>query len=210
MGRLSDRPPFGQEFERHGLRVISPLTRQSWWADRISPKFDPQISAQQYLLDHVLPYVAERWNSRPPQIGLLGISMGGQGGLRLSYQRPDMFPVVAAIAPAVDFQLKIEEGDANLTAMYGDAESARQDTATLHIHPLNWPRHQWFACDPADARWHRSTDRLRMKLFSLGVLHECDLETTAGGHTWEYFNHMAPRAVGFLAEALERERLRVV
>jgi len=49
-----------------------------------------------------------------------------------------------------------------------------------------------------------------MKLFSLGVLHECDLETTAGGHTWEYFNHMAPRAIDFLAEALERERLRVV
>ena len=62
--------------------------------------------------------------------------------------------------------------------MYRDAEQARQDTATLHIHPLNWPRHQWFCCDPADYRWHDSADRLRMKLYSLGVPYECDLETT--------------------------------
>ena len=94
--------------------------------------------------------------------------------------------------------------------MYRDAEDARQDTATLHIHPLNWPRNQFFCCDPTDYRWHESVDRLRMKLWSLGVPFECDLETIAGGHSFEYASHMAPRAIGFLAERLERERLRVV
>ena len=93
--------------------------------------------------------------------------------------------------------------------MYRDAEDCRQDTAILHIHPLNWPRHQWFCCDPLDTRWHDSVDRLRMKLFSLGVPHECDLETSAGGHTWEYVEHMAEQAVSYVAEKLESERLRV-
>ena len=97
-----------------------------------------------------------------------------------------------------------------LSAMYRDAEEARQDTATLHIHPLNWPRHQFFCCDPADERWHDSADRLHMKLFSLGIPHEYELETTAGGHSWEYFEHMAPRIFEFLAQGLESERLRVV
>jgi S-formylglutathione hydrolase FrmB len=49
-----------------------------------------------------------------------------------------------------------------------------------------------------------------MKLGALGIPHEADLSTSAGGHGWEYYQHMAPRAVGFLAERLERERLRVV
>jgi hypothetical protein len=49
-----------------------------------------------------------------------------------------------------------------------------------------------------------------MKLASLGVPFECDLETEAGGHSFAYASHMAPRAIGFIAKRLEQERLRVV
>jgi len=205
-----EHPKMMEHFDRHGLRVIAPLTRRSWWSERICPDFDPEITVVDYLMNEVLPYLEKEWQCVPPQIALMGASMGGQGALRLSYKRPNIFPVVTAFFPAVDFQIRIEEGDKILSKMYSDAEDARQDTATLHIHPLNWPRHQWFCCDPVDVRWHDSADRLRMKLFSLGVLHECDLETSAGGHTWEYVEHMAERAVDFVAERLEQERLRVV
>ncbi|MCO6455050.1 MAG: esterase [Pirellulaceae bacterium] len=211
VGRLAEQAPtMMAQFERHGLPVVVPITGQSWWTDRISPDFDPRISAEQHLLENVLPLIADRWGSGPPRIGLLGTSMGGQGALRLAYRHPETFPVVAAIAPAIDFQLRHKEGDPVLQAMYADAESARQDTATLHVHPLNWPRHQFFCCDPRDGRWFDSADRLRMKLWSLGIPHECDLETSAGGHGFEYYNRMAPRAIGFLAERLERERRRLV
>lgn len=49
-----------------------------------------------------------------------------------------------------------------------------------------------------------------MKLYSLGIMHEHDLETSAGGHGWEYYNHMAPKALEFVAQRLDQERLRVV
>lgn len=208
--RLKYQTGVMQEIERHGLRIIEPLGEYSWWVDRINPQFDPEITGERFVLDHILPFLAEHWDCRPPQIALLGPSMGGQGALRLAYRYPDKFPVVAAVFPAVDFQKKIDEGNPTLMAMYEDAEDARQDTATLHIHPLNWPRHQFFCCDPADVRWHDSADRLHMKLYSLGVPHEMDLETTAGGHTWQYFTHMAPRIMEFIAKGLESERLRVV
>ncbi|MCG8450821.1 MAG: esterase [Pirellulales bacterium] len=209
-GIPADRPRMMQHLAPHGLRIIAPLTKRSWWADRICTDFDPDITPEQYLLQQVLPYVAERWRCEPPRLALMGASMGGQGALRLAYKYPEKFPVVTAFFPSIDFQIRIEEGDRILSQMYRDVEDARQDTATLHIHPLNWPRHQWFCCDPADLRWHDSVDRLRMKLFSLGVPHECDLETSAGGHTWEYVEHMTPRAVEFMMQALEQERLRVV
>jgi len=208
---LRGYPEFVEQFDRHGLRVIEPVTGLSWWTDHIWPGFDPTISAEAYVLKHVLPFVAERWNSRPPQLALLGISMGGQGALRIAYKHPNIFPTVAAISPAIDFQKRIDEGvDPGLEEMYGDAESARQDSALLHIHPLNWPRNQFFCCDPTDYRWYESADRLKMKLWSLGVPFECDMETEAGGHSFKYAIHMAERAVGFIAQRLDQERRRVV
>ena len=101
-------PAFVEQFERHGLRVVEPVTGQSWWTDRIWPEFDPQISAEAYVLRRVVPYVAERWGARPPRLALLGVSMGGQGALRMAYKHPDVFPTVVAIAPAIEYQKRIE------------------------------------------------------------------------------------------------------
>ena len=210
LNRLHDKQPFVDQFERHGLPVICPVTQRSWWTDKICHDFDPQITAERYVLDRVLPFVLEKYQAQPPRIGLFGTSMGGQGALRLAYKHPDKFPVAAAISPAVDYHLRFDEGDETLRQMYPDKEAARQDTALLHIHPLNWPRHQFFCCDPEDYRWHTAADRLRMKLWSLGVPHEHDLVTSGGGHSFEYYNRMAEKAIGFMVERLERERLRVV
>ena len=210
LNRLDDKPAFISEFDRHGLRVVCPWTARSWWTDRICAEFDPAISAEAYVLRHVLPAIAERWNVSPPMVALLGTSMGGQGALRFAFKYPATFPVVAAISPAIDYQQRMQDGDETLSSMYDDAETARQDTATLHVHPLNWPRHAWFCCDPLDYRWHESAERLRSKLYSLGVPHTCDLETTGGGHGFEYYNRMAEPAIGFIAENLAAESRRVV
>lgn len=207
---LSGNQVYTREFARHGLRVIAPLTARSWWADRISPDFDPVVTAEKYVMKSVLPWLDKAWNARPPQIALLGTSMGGQGALRFAFKFPQIFPTVVALAPAIDHQSRyFDEDEEILPQMYDSPESVRQDTATLHLHPLNYPRNCWFACDPEDYPWHESADRLRSKMYASGIPHDCDLETTGGGHTWEYYNHMAPIALDYIAERLERERLRV-
>lgn len=207
--RLIDKAAFIEQFARHGLPVVAPLTRRSWWTDRICCEFDQHLTAERHLLDNVLPYVEQRWGAKDRQVALLGTSMGGQGALRISYKHPVRFPIVAAISPAIDYQFRFDD-DEVIQQMYSDPEAVRQDTATLHIHPLNWPRHQFFSCDPADHPWWDSADRLRMKLYSLGVPHECDLETSGGGHSFEYYSLMAERAVNFIAERLDQERRRLV
>src|SRR6185437_9449877 len=157
---------------RHSLPCIAPKSGRSWWTERVWPEFDPAMSAERYVMDHVLDVAAERWRSRPPQVAILGIGMGGQGALRLSFKFPDRLPIVAAVSPAIDYQLAYyDEDELALPAMYAEPEAARQDTATLHVHPLNWPRNIWFCCDPADHRWHESADRLRMKLGVIGIPH---------------------------------------
>jgi S-formylglutathione hydrolase FrmB len=210
LGMLRDYPTFTRLFDEHGLRAVCPMTQRSWWTDRICNEFDREISAQAYLHQRVMPYIAERWDARPPRMALLGTSMGGQGALRQAYKFPNVFPVVAAISPAIDYHFRYEQGDVTLQQMYRDWEDARQDTAILHVHPLNWPRHQWFCCDPTDQTWFDSADRLHMKLASLGIPHEFDLETTGGGHGFDYYQRIAPAAIGFIVERLEQERLRLV
>ncbi|MFM7922870.1 MAG: alpha/beta hydrolase-fold protein, partial [Planctomycetaceae bacterium] len=138
---------------------------------------------------------------QPPRIALLGVSMGGQGVLQLAYRYALKFPVVSAISPAVDFHQLYGAG-IPLDGMFPDAEAARQATVVLNLQPLQWPRYQYFCCDPADVEWYDGAARLGMKLSSSGILHERDLLTTAGGHSWNYFNRMAEPAIEQLVRGL--------
>ena len=140
-------------------------------------------------------------------IAVTGISMGGQGALQLAYAHARRFPVVAAISPAVDFHRWHDQG-LPLDDMFTSQESARQQTVTLQIHPLNWPRHQLIVCDPADEEWFEGVDRLVGKLFSLGVPFESDLKSTNGGHSWDYFNQRAAPVLSFVVAGLEKESRR--
>ena len=172
LNRLHDKPAFIEQFDRHGLAVVAPQTQ----AELVDRQDLPRVRSARSPPSGTCWKTCCRSSSSgwaPSRRGLacLGTSMGGQGALRLAYKFPQLFPVVAAISPAIDFHKRYNEGDETIPQMYPDPEAARQDTAILHIHPLNWPRHQFFCCDPEDYRWWESADRLRMKLWSLGVPH---------------------------------------
>lgn len=194
--------------EQHGLVAVCPHGGRSWWANRICREFDEQLTAEQHLLQNVLPFIREAWGVEPPKIGLTGISMGGQGALRLALKYPSRLPVVAAISAAIDYHHGYGRGT-TIDEMYPDQEAVRQDTVLLHVHPLNSPRHIFFAIDPADREWLDGNRRLHEKLSAIGIAHQYDFDTTTGGHSWEYFNGMASRVIEFVCRGLEKERLRV-
>lgn len=201
---LRDSAAYTAELERHGLRCLCPHGKRSWWGDVVCREFDREQTPATYLRERVLPWLAESWGVVPPRIALVGISMGGQGVLKLAYRTPELFPIVAAVAPVIDFYRWYGQG-LPLDAMYPDAEAARQDSATLWLHPLNWPRHQLLVCDPADLVWREGLEGLASKLSSTGIPCETDFTTRRGGHTWEYFDAMAAKVVGFVAERMEVE-----
>jgi pimeloyl-ACP methyl ester carboxylesterase len=206
---LRDRPAFTQLFDALGLACVCPHGRRCWWADRICPEFDAALTPERYLLQQVMPCFQARWGLGPGAVGLLGIGMGGQGALRLAFKHAAEFPAVAAIAPAIEYHELYGQGSP-LDDMYDSKEQCRQDTAIMHVPPHHPPPHVFFCIDPDDAEWFRGNDRLHSKLTALGVLHETDFTTRAGGHTWDYYNHMAGRAVRFLHAGLEQESRRLL
>ena len=206
---LVGRPPFTRLFDELRLPCVCPHGQRSWWTDRICAEFDPQLTAEKYLLDQVVPFFRERWGIGPRGIGLLGISMGGQGALRLAFRHAEIFPVAAAIASALDYHELYGQGTC-LDDMYDSKEQCRQDTALMHVPPYQPPPHLYFAIDPRDADWYRGNDRLHEKLNALGVAHTADLTTEAGGHSWDYFNRMAEPALRFIYQGLEKESRRLM
>jgi len=200
---LNENIVFSRLFQQHGLIAVCPDGNRSWWLDVVCPGFDAEQTPQAWLLNSVIPWVEERFSIVPPRIALLGVSMGGQGVLQLAFRHALRFPVVAAIAPTVDFQQLYGSG-IPLDSMFPDAEAARQATVVLNLQPLAWPRYQFFCCDPQDFEWFDGAARLGMKLSSSGILHKRDLETSAGGHSWGYFNHMADKTLQHIADCLNK------
>jgi S-formylglutathione hydrolase FrmB len=206
---LAEKPVYSKLLEQLGLGCVCPHGDLSWWADRICSTFDPKMTAEQFVVDHVLPATVNAWALAPRHVGLFGISMGGQGTLRMAFKHPALFPVVAAVSAAIDYHQWYGQGTP-LDEMYTSKEQVRQDTALMHIHPSEQPKHIYFCCDPDDGEWYRGNDRLHEKLVALGVAHACDLETRAGGHTGDYYDHVAERVVRFLVAGLDQESRRLL
>lgn len=203
---LADNATYTAELAKHRLACCAPFGARSWWSDRVCSEFDPTLTAERYLLDHVVPWMRDRWQ-RP--IAVVGISMGGQGAVRLGFKHPDRFPVVGSVAGAFDYHELYGHGTP-IDDMYRSKEACRQDTAILHVHPTRFPPHVWFACDPADADWFRGNDRLHEKLSAVGLPHTADLTTAAGGHSWAHFDAMAAPLFAFVTAALEQQSRRLM
>ncbi len=190
------------------LVVVAPNAGPIWALDVPLPDATDGMTPRQSLIDKIFPAVEQLAQGTVPPIGLLGFGMGGQAALRLAYDYPHRFPVVAAIEPKIDFHLYVRYGHELLSGMFADDEAARQHTAILHAHPLNWPRKQFFCCDP-ETDWFDGSDRLRMKLAATGIPFECDLESTCEGDSGAYATLQTAKAIQFLCRGLESERLRL-
>jgi esterase/lipase superfamily enzyme len=205
---LADNARFTELLTQFQLGCCAPHGAESWWADRVCETFDPTLSTAQHIIGNVQPAMRERWTLPTKAIAIAGISMGGQGALRLAFQQPDTFNVVAGIASALDYYEWYGRGTP-LDACYKSREACRQDTALLHIQPDRYPKHIWFACDPHD-EWFRGNDRLDEKLRAMGIPHTTDLTSEAGGHSWPYFEAMAAPMLGFIVKSLEVQARRLL
>ena len=206
---LRGRTAFTALFDELRLACVCPAGDHSWWGDRVCPEFDTTLTPERYLLDRVLPFFRTRWGLDARGVGLFGVSMGGQGALRLAFRHPDTFAAVAGISSAIEHHELYGQGTL-LDEMYDSKEQCRQDTVPMHVNPGRFPPHVFFCIDPGDVDWWRGNDRLHEKLNALGVSHEVDLETRAGGHSWAYFDHMAGRVLRFLYAGLDHQSRRLL
>ena len=198
---LKDNAAYSREMGRHNLVGVCPRGPRCWWTDVVYEPFDANRSPIDYLAQEIPRFCQQHWQIETPQIGLCGVEMGGQGALQLAYRHARKFPTVVAISPIVNFDSWWGHGT-SLDELFADREAARQRTATLHLHPLNYPKHQLLLCDPGDEYCFDGAVTLASKLSSTGIPFDHDFLTTHGGYGWNYANEMAGRVVEFIATKL--------
>jgi S-formylglutathione hydrolase len=107
---------YGGGGSAESLADIQPLLDQEWAAGRLPPLrlVTPDVGAFSFYLDdpargfgwesfvatRLLDHVRRRF--QPSALGLLGISMGGYGALKIAFARPETFSGVAAISPMLE------------------------------------------------------------------------------------------------------------
>ena len=206
----SQLPAWRQAIESSPLPVVSLAGGTSWWLDRVVGGFDARLSPEAFIRGPLTDGLRERFGLPAAAIATVGQGSGCQGALRLSYRHPAAFPVAAAVLPTIDFHRTMESGEPGsetLWELYGDVEVARQQTAILYVHPLNWPRHQAFWAHAGDLLSSDGADRLHSKLIALGIFHEAELAGPVDAAAW--LRAAAVAAIRFAAERLERDSRRI-
>ncbi len=171
-----DLAAIAEQLQAAHCGAVLPLAR-CWWIDRPDPQTAEFPTPLAFITGAVIPWMAER-ASPGLRLAAFGVGLGGQGAMQLAYRFPQQFPVVAAVSPAVDFH-RLHASSPQLQAWFETEERARQETATLRLHPLNWPPHQWFSCPRTDWRFD-GCERLASKLGSSGIPYAADLDPAGG------------------------------
>ena len=187
--------------ELSGLRAACPVSGSGWWLDASDPIGDR--TPLQWLHRDVVSWLRGEWGTGPRGLAVAGVSLGGQAALGLAYRHSRDYPVVAAVAPAIDFH-KLHGLGLPLDNWYASPEDARQQTVPLHINPLAWPVHQLLTCDSDDGDWYDGVERLAGKLHSSGIPVTTEFGSHGLGHCWDYFDTAADPVVDFVTQRLDQ------
>lgn len=183
------------------LVTIVPQASRCCWTPVVEPSFGASGSPLDFLQSSLTAWARERFGA-DVRFSVTGVELGGQGALQLAYRQPRLFPIVAAISPKIDLESWWGFG-LTLDDLFESGEAARQQSATLHLHPLNWPRYQLLLCDPEDPYAYDGTLTLASKLSSSGIPYQKDFETTHGGFGPQYASAVAGRVAQFCRDSLK-------
>ncbi len=199
--------PGSEEFlQALGWPVVCPQAGATWWLDRLVPTFDPHLSPQGWLLEHVLPWIQNTLEVAPRSVALLGKGMGGQGALQLGLTRGDLFPVVVSLQASIAFEQLYGRGTM-LDHCFSSPEQCRQYTTGMLIQPGQEAASLEQRAHPCDPVWFRGNDRLHEKLRALGISHEARLE---GDGTPTWWKEQLCFALEYIQKAMQAEHRRLL
>jgi len=176
----AQREALANLLQETGIVIGSPAADRHYWLDRtvlhddtdLPVPGEPSLSPMQWVLRELLPALRNLLPHSPEEtalpIAIVGCGSGGAGALNLAYRHVRQFRIVAGIGADLDFHRRWQVSPA-LRELFTSEEAARQQTPLLHLHPLNWPPHQFFACDTSDVIAFEGTERMLSKLGSMGI-----------------------------------------
>ncbi|MCC6174324.1 MAG: esterase family protein [Chloroflexi bacterium] len=148
-----------------------------------------------YVAQDVVNAIDTTYRTRPvPSARAIGgLSMGGEGALRLAMQHPDIFGIAAAHSPSL--RTSYDELTPELKDLYGDEAAwlagspfGLIDTPGAHQVTIELDVGQ-------DDPWRPNVELLHQKMIEQGIEHELDV--LPGGHDADYWIAYVDRYLNF-------------
>jgi len=200
-----------QQKEIGDFVIVTPSADRSFYINSLNGR----VRYEDFFMKEFLPYIENHYRVEANRRGrgIMGISMGGYGALRLAFRFPDLFGSVSAHSAALIEKLPSTQGQSpqadNLARLVGTAFGVpfnrefwdRNNPFTL-VRNGPRPANLWiyFDCGTEDQFGFDVGAQAFDKLLNTkGIPHEFHLYP--GGHDWSYFAEHFPASLEFESRA---------
>lgn len=192
--------------EEHRLVIVTPDGEpHGWYLDATT---DPTSQIESYIMDELLADVERRLPVSCTR-GIMGLSMGGNGAIKIALRHPGQFQAAASMSGVVDFTgARIRKAPVKLLGPYEEDVATWEANSAHHLarrYPERAAELPLFIACGEDDRWFETNVAFSTELHRLGIPHV--FEGRPGGHSWDYWLEQLPRQLAWMAAQLARERV---
>ena len=200
-----------QQKEIGDFVIVTPSAGRSFYINSLNGR----VRYEDFFIKEFIPYIENHYRieANRRHRGIMGISMGGYGALRMAFHFPDLFGSVSAHSAALIEKLPPAQGQTpqaeNLARLVGSAFGSplnrgfwdRNNPFTLVRNGAR-PAHLqiYFDCGTEDQfGFDVGAQAFHTLLAAKGIAHEFHLYP--GGHDWSHFTEHFPASLAFESRA---------
>jgi putative tributyrin esterase len=154
-----------------------------------------------YVVNDVVAQVDRDYRTvqTPAARAIGGLSMGGEGALRIAMQHPNVFGIAGAHSPSL--RTAFDQFAPELQAIFGDAQAWRAATPLWLVLDTDSAYDLTIAIDVGeDDPWRPNVELLHQRMVSRGISHR--FEVLPGEHEAEYWVGNVDHYLAFYSSAL--------
>lgn len=181
-------PGIKDDADAYHFIIVCPDGGRSWYFD--SP-VDPAFKYETFVSDELVQWIDQNYKTRKGRLGrgITGLSMGGHGGLYLSFKHQDVFGVAGSMSGGVDIRPFPNNWDLalRLGTYAQNPENWEKNTVINLVHLLT-PNSLSIIIDcGTEDFFFRVNEQLHQKLMDRNIPH--DYITRPGMHNWSYWSN---------------------
>ncbi len=183
---VANVPGIKEDADTYRFIIVCPDAARIWYFD--SP-VDPAFKYETFITKELVPWVDGRYKTRKDRTArsITGLSMGGHGGLYLSFRNQAVFGAAGSISGGVDIRpFPLNWDLAQRLGSYAQAPQNWEQNTVVNLVHLLTPNALALIIDcGTEDFFYKVNEQLHQKLLDRNIPHE--YTTRPGMHNWDYF-----------------------
>ncbi len=181
-------PAIKEDADAFHFLIVCPDGDRSWYFD--SPA-DPAVRYETFISKELIAWIDQHYKTKKDRSarGITGLSMGGHGGLYLSFRHQDVFGAGGSMSGGVDIRPFPNNWDLALRlGSYAQYPERWEQNTVINLLHLLTPNALALIIDcGTEDFFFRVNEQLHQKLLDRNIPH--DYITRPGQHNWNYWSN---------------------